>query len=167
VLPNDVSPTFVPVVIEPLAAAAAGASPDTGVIRVEVCDAVLHKAPDSSPERDEALGESLGIPFLAGFLIQDEAWLWRPAVMAKPPAMSIRTGAMARLDAGDLVRTVAQALGFAPSSVVTWSERRRATGSAAPGWIGGHVLRKIRGGPRWTGCAPGWRRVTSPRAAWW
>jgi putative transposase len=33
----------------------------------------------------------------------------------------------------------------APSSVVKWSQRLRATGSAAPRKIGGHVPRKIRG----------------------
>ncbi len=42
VVPVDVAPTFVPLVIEPLAdAAAATASADTGVIRVEICGAVL------------------------------------------------------------------------------------------------------------------------------
>ena len=44
VVPVDTAPTFVPLVIEPFAAAAASA--DTGVIRVEICGAVLHVAPD-------------------------------------------------------------------------------------------------------------------------
>ena len=52
---------------------------------------------------------------------------------------------MARLDAGETVREAAAALSVAPSSVVKWSQRVRATGSAAPGKIGGHVPRKIRG----------------------
>ena len=65
--------------------------------------------------------------------------------MTKPLSMDIRDRAMARLDAGETVRTVAAALSVAPSSVVKWSERRRVTGSAAPGKIGGHVPRKIRG----------------------
>lgn len=65
--------------------------------------------------------------------------------MTKPLSMDIRDRAMARLDAGETVRTVAEALSVAPSSVVKWSRRRRATGSAAPGKIGGHVPRKIRG----------------------
>lgn len=60
-------------------------------------------------------------------------------------SMDIRDRAMARLDAGETVRTVAAALSIAPSSVVKWSQRRRATGSVAPGKIGGHVPRKIRG----------------------
>jgi transposase len=58
--------------------------------------------------------------------------------------MDIRERAMARLDAGETVREVAEALSVAPSSVVKWSQRRRVTGSVAPGRIGGHVLRKIR-----------------------
>ena len=65
--------------------------------------------------------------------------------MTKPLSMDIRDRAMARLDAGETVRTVAEALSVAPSSVVKWSQRRRTTGSAAPGRIGGHAPRKIRG----------------------
>jgi transposase len=59
--------------------------------------------------------------------------------------MDIRERAMARLDAGETVRAIAEALSVAPSSVVKWSERRRETGSVAPGKIGGHVPRKIKG----------------------
>ena len=64
--------------------------------------------------------------------------------MTKPLSMDIRERAMARLDADATVRTVAGALSVAPSSAVKWSQRRRATGSVAPGQIGGHVLPKIR-----------------------
>ena len=65
--------------------------------------------------------------------------------MTKPLSMEIRGRAMARLDAGETVRAVAEALSVAPSSVVKWSQRRRTTGSATPGKMGGHVPRKIRG----------------------
>jgi putative transposase len=65
--------------------------------------------------------------------------------MTRPLSMDIRSRAMARLDAGETVRAVAEALSVAPSSVVKWSQRRRLTGSAAPGKIGGHVPRKIQG----------------------
>lgn len=65
--------------------------------------------------------------------------------MTKPLSMDIRDRAMARLDAGETVREVAEALSVAPSSVVKWSQRLRATGSAAPGKIGGHVPHKIDG----------------------
>ncbi|WP_112312919.1 IS66-like element accessory protein TnpA [Pseudogemmobacter bohemicus] len=56
VVPIDVAPAFVPLVIESLAdAATAAVSTDTGVIRVEICGAVLHVTPDCSPERAAAL----------------------------------------------------------------------------------------------------------------
>jgi transposase len=58
VMPVDMSPTFVPLVIEPMADAAA-APADTGVIRVEICGAVLHVSPDCSPERAAALVAAL------------------------------------------------------------------------------------------------------------
>ena len=57
VVPVDTAPTFVPLVIEPFAAAAASA--DTGVIRVEICGAALHVAPDCSPERAATLAAAL------------------------------------------------------------------------------------------------------------
>lgn len=65
--------------------------------------------------------------------------------MTKPLSMDNRERAMARLDAGETVRDVAEALSVAPSSVVKWSQRLRASGSVAPGKIGGHVPRKIKG----------------------
>lgn len=55
VVPVATAPTFVPLVIEPLA----DASADTGVIRVEICGAVLHVMPDCSPERVAALAAAL------------------------------------------------------------------------------------------------------------
>jgi putative transposase len=39
-------------------------------------------------------------------------------------------------------------LSVAPSSVVKWSQRLRATGSVSPGQIGGHVPPKISGAHR-------------------
>ena len=57
VVPIEVAPAFVPLVIEPLADASGSA--DTGVIRVEICGAVLHVAPDCSPERAAALVAAL------------------------------------------------------------------------------------------------------------
>jgi len=66
---------------------------------------------------------------------------------------------MARLDAGDTAREVAVALSVAPSGVVKWSQRKRATGSAASGKVGGHVPRKIGGAPEI------WLRVRMAEAA--
>ena len=65
--------------------------------------------------------------------------------MTKPLSMDIRERAMARLVAGETVRRIAEALSVAPTRDQKWSERRRETGSVAPGKIGGHVLPKIRG----------------------
>lgn len=57
VMPIDVAPAFVPLVIEPLVDAAGPT--DTGGIRVEICGAVLHVTPDCSPERAAALVAAL------------------------------------------------------------------------------------------------------------
>jgi transposase len=51
VMPVDMSPAFVPLVIEPsVADTTAAAVGGTGLIRVEICGAVFHVAPDCSPE---------------------------------------------------------------------------------------------------------------------
>ena len=68
--------------------------------------------------------------------------------MARALSMDLRERAMARLAAGESVRTVAGALSVSPSSVVKWSHRQRATGSVAPGKMGGHVPGKIAGAHR-------------------
>jgi transposase len=65
--------------------------------------------------------------------------------MAKPYSMDLRERAMRRIDAGESVRVVAGALSVAPSTVVKWSQRRRATGSVAPGQVGGRRPRLIAG----------------------
>lgn len=65
--------------------------------------------------------------------------------MAKPYSMDLRERAMRRIDAGESVRVVARALSVAPSTVVKWSQRRRATGSVAPGRVGGRRPRLIAG----------------------
>jgi transposase len=58
VVPIDVAPAFVPLVIEPSISDTAAVG-GTGLIRVEICGAVLHVAPDSSPERVAALAAAL------------------------------------------------------------------------------------------------------------
>jgi putative transposase len=66
-------------------------------------------------------------------------------VMAKPYSMDLRERAMRRVQAGEPVRQVAAALSVAPSTVVKWSLRLRATGAVTPGKIGGHRPRRIVG----------------------
>lgn len=58
--------------------------------------------------------------------------------MTKPLSMDIRERAMARLEAGGSTRSAAGALQVAVSSVVKWSQRKRATGSVAPAKLGGN-----------------------------
>jgi putative transposase len=58
--------------------------------------------------------------------------------MTRALSMDIRRRAMAKLAAGQSVRTVAEALDIAVSSVVKWSQRQRATGSCAPAKMGGN-----------------------------
>jgi len=80
--------------------------------------------------------------------------------------MDLRERAVARIAAGESVRKVALALSVAPSSVVKWTQRLRATGNVAPGKIGGHVPPKIAGAHR-RGLSRGRRRRRSPCADWW
>ena len=65
--------------------------------------------------------------------------------MGKPYSMDLRERAMRRVQAGEPVRRVAAALSVAPSTVVKWSLRARATGSVAPGRTGGCRPRLIAG----------------------
>ena len=58
--------------------------------------------------------------------------------MTRPLSMDIRERAMARLEAGESTRAAADALRVAVSSVVKWSQRKRATGSVAPARMGGN-----------------------------
>jgi putative transposase len=65
--------------------------------------------------------------------------------MARPYSMDLRERAVARVQAGESVRLIARALSLSPSSVVKWSQRFRATGSAAAGKMGGHRPRLLAG----------------------
>src|ERR1700732_1565717 len=68
--------------------------------------------------------------------------------MVRPLSMDLRERAGARMAAVESVRKVARAPSVAPSSVVKWTQRLRATGSVAPGKIGGHFPPKIAGDHR-------------------
>jgi transposase len=63
--------------------------------------------------------------------------------MARPYSIDLRERAIARVRAGESVRSVARVLSISPSSVVKW--RLRATGSAAAGKMGGHRPRLLVG----------------------
>ena len=56
----------------------------------------------------------------------------------RPRSNDLRERAVAAVGAGDSCRSVAERFGVAVSTVVKWSQRYRATGSVAPGKVGGH-----------------------------
>ncbi len=58
--------------------------------------------------------------------------------MARPYSLDLRERAVARVAAGETVRSVAKLLCVSVASVVKWSQRFRATGSAAAGPMHGH-----------------------------
>lgn len=58
--------------------------------------------------------------------------------MTRPLSIDLRERVVAAVAAGESCRAVATRFGVAVSSVVKWSQRYRATGSVAPGKMGGH-----------------------------
>jgi transposase len=63
--------------------------------------------------------------------------------MARPLSLDLRERVVAAVLAGETCRSVATRFGVAVSSVVKWSQRHRATGSVAPGQMGGHRKRLL------------------------
>jgi transposase-like protein len=58
--------------------------------------------------------------------------------MTRPYSEDLRERALARADAGETVRSIAEALEISPSCVTKWKNLRRETGGVSPGKIGGH-----------------------------
>ena len=58
--------------------------------------------------------------------------------MTRPLSNDLRERVVAAVRAGESCRSVAERFNVAVSSVVKWSQRHRATGSVAPGKVGGH-----------------------------
>ena len=58
--------------------------------------------------------------------------------MTRPLSNDLREREIAALEDGESCRSAALRFGVAASSVVKWSQRYRATGSVAPGKMGGH-----------------------------
>lgn len=58
--------------------------------------------------------------------------------MIRPLSNDLRERVVAAVVAGETTRVVAVRFGVAVSSVVKWAQRHRATGSVAPGRMGGH-----------------------------
>jgi putative transposase len=58
--------------------------------------------------------------------------------MTRPLSNDLRERVVSAIRCGESCRAVASRFGVAVSSVVKWSQRYRATGSVAPGKMGGH-----------------------------
>lgn len=63
--------------------------------------------------------------------------------MTRPYSNDLRERVVSAALSGESCRVVASRFGVAVSSVVKWSQRYRATGSVAPGKIGGHRRRLL------------------------
>lgn len=63
--------------------------------------------------------------------------------MVRPLSNDLRERVVAAVLGGESSRAVAEQFGVAVSSVVKWAQRYRATGSVAPGKMGGHRKRLL------------------------
>ena len=63
--------------------------------------------------------------------------------MTAPLSNDLRERVVAAVGSGESCRSVSARFGVAVSSVVKWSQRHRATGSIAPGKMGGHRRRLL------------------------
>ncbi|TPN73978.1 transposase, partial [Mesorhizobium sp. B1-1-5] len=77
------------------------------------------------------------------FVIQDAGWIGGQHLMTRALSNDLRERAVAAVVDGETCRAVASRFGVAVSSVVKWSQRYRATGSVAPGKLGGHRKRVL------------------------
>lgn len=65
--------------------------------------------------------------------------------MTRPFSDDLRERAMARVLAGESIRSIGRALKISPSCVSKWSRRVRETGSVSPARIGGYKPRVLSG----------------------
>ncbi len=69
--------------------------------------------------------------------------------MAKPYSLDLRERVVACVALGEAVRPVAKRFSVSVASVVRWSQRYRATGSARAGKMGGHRKSILAGERTW------------------
>src|SRR5580704_18825492 len=82
-------------------------------------------------------------------MIQDSGWRRGPARMARAYSLDLRKRVVAAVASGQTCRTVAERFGVSVASVVKWSQRYRATGSAAAKPIGGRRPYALEGERHW------------------
>jgi transposase len=76
-------------------------------------------------------------------VIHDAGWVGGQHLMTRPLSNDLRERVVAAVVGGESCRAAAARFGIAVSSVVKWSQRYRATGSVAPGKMGGHRKRAL------------------------
>jgi transposase len=69
--------------------------------------------------------------------------------MARPYSSDLRDRVVASVRGGRTCRGTAALFGVSVASVVKWTQRFRATGSAAAHWMGGHRPRVLAGERDW------------------
>ena len=94
-------------------------------------------------QRDEPLAPSRDMGS------QDAGWGWGPALMARPYSKDLRDRVVGSVAGGRSCRTTAALFGVSVASVVKWSQRYRATGTAAAKPMGGHRRRILRDERDW------------------
>jgi putative transposase len=65
--------------------------------------------------------------------------------MTNPYSEDLRERALARADAGETVRSIAEALQISPSCISKWKKLRCETGELKPGKMNGHKKRTLSG----------------------
>jgi transposase len=65
--------------------------------------------------------------------------------MTRPYSEDLRERALARSDAGETDRAIAEALSISPSCLSKWRKLRRETGALKPGKMNGHKQRTLSG----------------------
>lgn len=82
-------------------------------------------------------------------MIHHVCWARGAAHMAKPYSIDLRERVVAAVMAGQTCRAVARTFDISVASVVKWSQRHRATGSVAPGQMGGHRANRLKHERAW------------------
>src|SRR5579863_8835917 len=77
------------------------------------------------------------------------AGVWGPAGMARPYSIDLRQRVVASVAGGRSCRATAALFGVSVASVVKWSQRFRATGSAAAKPMGGKRRNSLGGHRAW------------------
>jgi transposase len=76
-------------------------------------------------------------------VIQDAGWIGGQHLMTAPLSNDLRERVVGAIEAGESRRSVAARFGVSASSAVKWHQLYRATGSLAPGKMGGHRKRLL------------------------